>query len=76
MKGEQTASVLRKKSDAELLETKNELERSLFKARSILVTGGEKKQHAKIRVMRREIARILTIIRERELQQSLREPLL
>ncbi len=76
MKGEVTASELRVKTDVELLEKKKELERSMFMARSILVTSGEKKQDAMIRQMRKEIARILTIIRERELQQSLREPLL
>lgn len=76
MKGEVTASELRVKTDVELLEKKKELERSIFMARSILVTSGEKKQDAMIRQMRKEIARILTIIRERELQQSVREPLL
>ena len=76
MKGEQTAAELRNQTDAELLEKKKELERNMFIARSVLVTSGEKKQDAKIRSMRKSVARILTIIRERELDQSLREPLL
>ena len=76
MKSEVTASELRKKSDAELLDKKKELERNTFMARSIVATSGEKRQDAKVRVMRKEIARILTIIRERELQELLRDPLL
>ena len=71
-----TASVLREKTDAELIERKKELEKSMFVARSAVSTSGEKRQDAKVRAMRKEIARILTIIRERELQQVLREPLL
>lgn len=76
MKGEGTAAELRKKTDAELLGRKDELEREMFKARSVVATSGEKKQNEKVRAMRLEIARILTIIRERELAQMPREPLL
>ena len=76
MKSELTASELREKSNAELVDKKRELERDRFLARSVVATSGEKRQDAQARAMRKEIARILTILRERELQQSLREPLL
>lgn len=76
MKGEVTASELREKTDAELLEKKKELEKDMFMARSVVATSGEKKQNEKVRGYRKEIARILTIVRERELHQMLREPLL
>ena len=75
MKGEVTISELRKKSDAELLGRKNELEREIYVARSSVVTGGDAKKSA-VAPMRKEKARILTLLRERELKQEPREPLL
>ena len=76
MKAKEQISELREKADAELLDRKVELERTMFLDRSIVATSGEKRQVAKVRAMRKEIARILTIIRERELEQLFRDPLL
>ena len=76
MKAKEKISELREKADAELLDRKVELERTMFLDRSIVATSGEKQQVAKVRAMRKEIARILTIIRERELEQLFRDPLL
>jgi large subunit ribosomal protein L29 len=74
--GEVTASELREKSDSELLEKKRELEKEKFNVRSVVATSGEKRQDEKVRAIRKGIARICTILRERELQQMPREPLL
>jgi ribosomal protein L29 len=76
VKSEVTASELRKKSNAELCAKKEELDRERFMARGVVATSGEKRQDAKARAMRKEIARILTILREREMSQVLRDPLL
>ena len=76
MKAKEQISEFREKADAELLDRKVELERTMFLDRSIVATSGEKRQVAKVRAMRKEIARILTIIRERELEQLFRDPLL
>ena len=76
MKNEIRASELREKTDAELLTKRDELEREKFTVLCSVAASGEKKQSAKVGAIRKEIARILTIIRERELEQLLREPLL
>lgn len=76
MKGEGTVSELRGKSDAELLGRKTELEHEMFAIRSSVASGSEKEKVGSIPQKRKEIARILTILRERELKQELREPLL
>ena len=76
MKGEVTVSELRGKSDAELLGRKTELEREMFAIRSSVATGSEKEKAVSIPQKRKEIARILTILRERDLKHELREPLL
>jgi ribosomal protein L29 len=76
VKGVVSVSELREKSDAELLGRKVELEREMFAIRSTVATGSEKEKAGTIPQKRKEKARILTIIRERELKQELREPLL
>jgi large subunit ribosomal protein L29 len=76
VKAKEQISELREKADAELLDRKAELERAMFLDRSIVATSGEKRQVAKVRAMRKEIARILTLLRERELEQLFRDPLL
>ena len=77
MKGEVTVSELREKTDAELLGRTSELEREMFVARSSVTAGGEATRARSIPFMRKEKARILTILRERVLvSQEPREPLL
>ena len=76
MKGEVTVSELRGKSEAELLGRMTELESEMFAIRSSVASGSEKEKGASIPQKRKEKARILTILRERELKQELREPLL
>jgi ribosomal protein L29 len=69
-------SDLREKTDVELIAISEELRKEKFAIRSAVSTNGEKKQSSKMCSVRKELARILTIIRERQLQQQLREPLL
>lgn len=74
--GERTAEGLRVKSDAELRARVTELDKEQFLTRGSVTTGDEKKQGMKRLSIRKEKARILTILRERELRQQPREPLL
>jgi ribosomal protein L29 len=67
---------LRKKSKEELLGRREELKKELYEVRSVGVTGGEKPSSEKLKSCRKEVAQILTILRERELQEDYREPLL
>lgn len=76
MKEAVTVSALREKSNTELMSRSVELQRQVFEVRNNLATGGEKSLAKEIPVKKRERARILTILRERELQQDSREPLL
>jgi ribosomal protein L29 len=77
VKGEVTVSDLREKTDAELLERKSGLEREMYVARSAATTGSEGAKARSIPLMRKEKARILTLLRERELKEkNVREPLL
>ena len=62
-------SELRQKSDAELNVRKDELKKSIFTCRSEGVGSDEKKQSHKKRNCRKEFARILTVKRERELNE-------
>ena len=71
-----TVADLRSKADAELMARAEELRKEKFTLKSAVSTNGEKKQSAKMNALRKEMARILTIMRERQLQQQLREPLL
>jgi len=68
---------LRKKSGEELKAEIETLKRVQFVERSSTSTTGEKKGSlTRLRNARKEIARILTILRERELEEKLREPLI
>lgn len=59
-------SELRELSDSELVEKHGELKQELFNLRFQLVTG-QLDNPRRLREVRREIARVLTIQREREL---------
>ncbi|MDH3590719.1 MAG: 50S ribosomal protein L29 [Planctomycetota bacterium] len=63
------ATELRDKSELELRETLRELRKELFDAQ-FRAGQDEVEERGKTRKTRREVARILTIIRERELAQS------
>ena len=76
MKREKILSDLREKSDAELLGRKHEIDREIFVVRSSATTGSDSAKTGTIPLMRKEKARILTILREREIAQEPREPLL
>jgi ribosomal protein L29 len=62
-------SELRKKSPSELEVRALELKKTIFSCRSAGVGGEEKKQSHKKRGCRKELARILTIKREMELNE-------
>lgn len=57
---------LRKQSDEDLEKRLNELKLELLKERGNKEMGGNIKNPGKIKIMRRDIARIITIKRERE----------
>ena len=76
MKREKNLSDVREKSDAELLGRKDEIDREVFVLRSSAATGSDSAKTGAIPLMRKEKARILTILREREIAQEPREPLL
>lgn len=61
--------VLKDKSDAELLTLERDLVQQQYKFRFQKATGSMEKS-AKAKDVRRDIARIKTILRERELQQQ------
>lgn len=63
------AKELREKTDEELREELKRLRAELFNLRFQLSTGGLTNPH-RIRMVRKDIARILTILRERELNKS------
>ncbi len=63
------ASELREKTDSELLEELKNLRAELFNLRLQKATGGLTNPH-RIKAVRKDIARILTILRERELKKS------
>ena len=69
MGSEVKVSELRQKSDAELNVRKDELKKSIFACRSEGVGSDEKKQCHKKRNCCKELARILTIKREREFDE-------
>ena len=63
------ANTLRAKSSAELVKLSQERRNELFKGRFDHYTG-QLQDHASIRIIRRDIARIETVLRERELSQE------
>ncbi|HBT20963.1 MAG TPA: 50S ribosomal protein L29 [Peptococcaceae bacterium] len=62
------AKELRELSTEELQQKVGELKRELFNLRFQLATG-QLENHMRIRQVRKDIARVKTILRERELQQ-------
>lgn len=75
MKSNQIAD-LREKTDAELLALVDEMKRELFTIRCAGTTGTENTTSKRSVNSRRRIAQVLTVMRERELSKSLRDPLL
>ena len=70
MKGEVLVSKLREESDAELLARHVQLKKEIFENRSLVATNTDKANSNKVRAAKKEIARILTVLRERQLSQS------
>jgi large subunit ribosomal protein L29 len=66
MASDVTAQLLRTKTDDELLEELNRAKESLFNLRFQAATG-QLESHGRLTAVRREIARIYTVMREREL---------
>lgn len=66
MATEATAQVLRTKTDAELGEELTKAQETLFNLRFQAATG-QLESHGRLKAVRRDIARIYTIMREREL---------
>ena len=64
-----TGTDLREKSDAELRELSDESREAMFRLKMELRTG-QLDQPGKVRALRRDIARIETILRERALAAS------
>jgi len=58
---------IRKMSERELVEELERLQRDLIRERSMVATGGTPENPGRIRELRRTIARIKTVLREREL---------
>jgi len=56
---------LREKSDEELIDMLNKINEELFKLRKIVESGGGLEKPGKIKALRKDRARILTILRER-----------
>jgi large subunit ribosomal protein L29 len=61
-----SAQVLRTKTDEELLSELNRAKESLFNLRFQAATG-QLESHGRLTAVRRDIARIYTVMREREL---------
>lgn len=59
------ASELRKKSTEELMKQLAELRRELLRLNSLSARGIIGKESGKVKVVRRNIARVLTVLRER-----------
>ena len=71
MKKREMVEELRSKSNDELCQHKDELKRDLFTLSSSAATSGEKKGVLKkMRIAKRQIARIMTILRERDMQEQ------
>jgi ribosomal protein L29 len=70
VKSEVLASKLREESEAELLAKHVQLKKEIYESRSLITTNAGKEQAGKVRAAKKQIARILTVLRERELSQS------
>lgn len=72
MKGEVLVSKLREESDAELLARHVQLKKEIFENRSLVATNTDKVNVNKVRAAKKEIARIKTVLRERQLSEVAR----
>jgi large subunit ribosomal protein L29 len=66
MASELSSQVLRTKSDAELVEELGKAKEALFNLRFQAATG-QLESHGRLKAVRRDVARIYTVMREREL---------
>jgi ribosomal protein L29 len=66
VKGEVLVSKLREESDAELLARHVQLKKDIFENRSLVATNTDKANSNKVRAAKKEIARIKTVLRERQ----------
>ena len=65
---------IRALSDTALIERRNDLKEETMRMRFALATN-QQTNHAQIRVVKRDIARINTILREREIAEEIRQAL-
>ncbi len=64
---------IREKSDVDLLARKEELKRDIFKLKSSHAPENRDAAHAKVRECKKEIARIETVLKEREIEEFFKE---
>ncbi len=64
------ASSIREQTDEELMQLYRDTTKELFDIRAMKSMGGEGEQPLKIRLLRRDVARILTVMKERELSNG------
>ncbi len=65
---------IRALTDHDLVERRDGLKEEMMRARFALVTN-QQTNHAQVRAIRRDIARINTILREREIAEELQQAL-
>ncbi len=56
---------LREKTNEELLEVLRDIEEELFRIRRTIMSGGQVEKPGRVKYLRKQKARILTILRER-----------
>ncbi|MGR3951427.1 MAG: 50S ribosomal protein L29 [Chlamydia sp.] len=66
-------SEIREKDDADLLVRKHELKREIFKLKSSHAPENKDAIHTKVRACKKEVARIETILKEREIEEFFKE---
>ena len=64
---------IREKGDVDLLARKDELKREIFKLKSLAAIDSKDAASSKVRNHKKEIARIETVLREREIEQFFKE---
>ncbi len=67
------AREIREKSDVDLLARKDELKREIFKLKSLHAPEKRDAAHAKVREYKKDIARIETILTEREIEEFFKQ---
>jgi len=74
VKKKEILAELRNKSSQELFARREELRREQFLNKSALATGGEKREKLNnLRAAKQEIAQIMTVLRENEIEEVLKE---